>query len=102
MSGDETTMYEHPLVKRYATKVRASGRSLRFCGGSKLGPIGWTRPRCPSHAAHHPRVRNALLTHIQAHTKPQEMSYIWSPEKKFSTWRRLWIALAKAEKELGA
>ena len=30
------------------------------------------------------------------------MSYIWSPEKKFSTWRRLWIALAKAEKELGA
>lgn len=32
----------------------------------------------------------------------QEMSYVWSPEKKFSTWRRLWIALAKAEKELGA
>ena len=32
----------------------------------------------------------------------QEMSYIWSPEKKFSTWRRLWVALAKAEKELGA
>ncbi|TFJ81709.1 hypothetical protein NSK_006958 [Nannochloropsis salina CCMP1776] len=29
------------------------------------------------------------------------MSYIWSPEKKFSTWRRLWIALAKAEQELG-
>jgi len=29
------------------------------------------------------------------------MSYIWSPEKKFSTWRRLWVALAKAEKELG-
>ncbi len=30
-----------------------------------------------------------------------EMSYVWSPQKKFSTWRRLWIALAKAEKELG-
>jgi adenylosuccinate lyase len=29
------------------------------------------------------------------------MSYIWSPQKKFSTWRRLWIALAEAEKELG-
>lgn len=29
------------------------------------------------------------------------MSYIWSPNKKFSTWRRLWIALAEAERELG-
>lgn len=47
---DERKMYEHPLVRRYATK---------------------------------------------------EMSYIFSPEKKFSTWRLLWIALAKAERELG-
>jgi adenylosuccinate lyase len=31
----------------------------------------------------------------------REMNYIWSPQKKFSTWRRLWIALAKAEKQLG-
>ena len=31
----------------------------------------------------------------------KEMSYIWSPDKKFSTWRKLWIALATAEKELG-
>jgi adenylosuccinate lyase len=30
-----------------------------------------------------------------------EMSYNWSPQKKHSTWRRLWIALAKSEKELG-
>lgn len=31
----------------------------------------------------------------------QEMNYNWSSQKKFSTWRRLWVALAKAEKELG-
>ncbi len=31
----------------------------------------------------------------------KEMNANWSPQKKFSTWRRLWIALAKAEKELG-
>jgi len=43
-------MYEHPLVKRYATK---------------------------------------------------EMSYVWSPAMKFSSWRKLWLALATAEKELG-
>jgi adenylosuccinate lyase len=30
-----------------------------------------------------------------------DMSYIWSPQKKFSTWRRLWVALARAERELG-
>ena len=30
----------------------------------------------------------------------KEMSYIWSPQKKFSTWRKLWLALAKAEQEL--
>ena len=31
----------------------------------------------------------------------KEMSYNWSPQKKHSTWRKLWIALAKSEKELG-
>jgi len=31
----------------------------------------------------------------------KEMQYIFSPHKKFTTWRKLWIALAEAEKELG-
>ncbi|MBS6628042.1 MAG: adenylosuccinate lyase [Clostridiales bacterium] len=30
-----------------------------------------------------------------------EMQYVFSPDFKFKTWRRLWIALAEAEKELG-
>ena len=29
------------------------------------------------------------------------MSGLWSPQRKFSTWRRLWVALAEAEAELG-
>ena len=29
------------------------------------------------------------------------MKYLFSPEMKFRTWRRLWIALAETEKELG-
>ena len=29
------------------------------------------------------------------------MSALWSPQRKFSTWRRLWVALAEAEAELG-
>lgn len=31
----------------------------------------------------------------------REMQYLFSPEKKFCTWRKLWIALAEAELELG-
>lgn len=31
----------------------------------------------------------------------KEMKYIFSPDKKFKTWRKLWVALAEAEMELG-
>lgn len=31
----------------------------------------------------------------------KEMQYLFSPDMKFRTWRKLWIALAEAEKELG-
>ena len=31
----------------------------------------------------------------------KEMQYIFSPDMKFKTWRKLWIALAEAEHELG-
>ena len=31
----------------------------------------------------------------------EEMSKLWSPQRKFSTWRKLWVALAEAEAELG-
>ena len=30
----------------------------------------------------------------------KEMQYIFSPDMKFKTWRRLWIALAETEHEL--
>ena len=31
----------------------------------------------------------------------REMSALWSDQRKHSTWRRLWVALAEAERELG-
>ena len=43
------------------------------------------------------RYENPLITRYAS----EEMSYIFSPDFKFKTWRKLWIALAEAEKELG-
>ena len=31
----------------------------------------------------------------------QQMSHLWSDERKFRTWRRLWVVLAEVEAELG-
>ncbi|WP_312501213.1 adenylosuccinate lyase [Lacrimispora sp.] len=31
----------------------------------------------------------------------KEMQYIFSPDRKFKTWRKLWVALAEVERELG-
>ena len=31
----------------------------------------------------------------------QQMSELWGDRRKFETWRRLWIALAEAESEMG-
>jgi adenylosuccinate lyase len=30
-----------------------------------------------------------------------QMAKLWGPQRKFSTWRRLWLALAEAQFELG-
>ena len=38
---------------------------------------------------------------LSARYASREMQYIFSPDKKFRTWRKLWIALAETEKELG-
>ncbi len=40
-------------------------------------------------------------TPLNSRYASEEMSYLFSPDKKFKTWRKLWIALAEAEKELG-
>jgi adenylosuccinate lyase len=40
---------------------------------------------------------NPLVTRYAS----REMAQLWGPQRKFSTWRRLWVALAEAEHELG-
>jgi adenylosuccinate lyase len=45
----------------------------------------------------HDRYENPLTARYAS----PEMSALWSEQRKFSTWRRLWVALAEAERELG-
>jgi adenylosuccinate lyase len=40
---------------------------------------------------------NPLVTRYAS----RQMAELWGPQRKFSTWRRLWLALAEAEHELG-
>lgn len=59
------------------------------------------------HPGHSVRTYNSFVKHDTASNPlteryaSREMSYVFSANSKFRTWRRLWIALAEAEKELG-
>lgn len=45
----------------------------------------------------HEQYENPLISRYAS----RDMSFLWSPQKKHSTWRRLWLALAESEQELG-
>ncbi|WP_313559850.1 adenylosuccinate lyase [Ruminiclostridium cellobioparum] len=46
-------------------------------------------------------MKNVYESPFNARYASSEMQQIFSPDMKFRTWRKLWIALAEAEKELG-
>uniref|UniRef100_A0A023GNJ8 Adenylosuccinate lyase n=1 Tax=Amblyomma triste TaxID=251400 RepID=A0A023GNJ8_AMBTT len=46
-------------------------------------------------------VHTKYQTPLSSRYASPEMSFVWSDQKKFSTWRKLWIYLATAEKSLG-
>lgn len=45
----------------------------------------------------HDRYENPLISRYSS----PEMARLWGDQRKFSTWRRLWVALAEAEQEMG-
>ena len=45
--------------------------------------------------------RDSYVSPLSGRYASREMQHLFSQEKKFRTWRRLWVALAEAEKELG-
>lgn len=44
---------------------------------------------------------NIYITPLSGRYPSKEMNELWSNNSKYSTWRKLWIALAETEKELG-
>ena len=46
-------------------------------------------------------MKNSYESPLSARYADAEMKFLFSPDKKFRTWRKLWIALAETEKELG-
>src|SRR5690242_12527341 len=46
-------------------------------------------------------MRNLYNTPLNSRYASKEMSYLFSDEMKFKTWRKLWVALAEGERELG-
>lgn len=46
-------------------------------------------------------MRNLYSTPLNSRYASKEMSFIFSDDMKFTTWRKLWVALAEGEKELG-
>ena len=45
--------------------------------------------------------KNQYISPLSTRYASEQMQYLFSEDFKFKTWRRLWIALARAEKELG-
>ena len=45
--------------------------------------------------------RDSYISPLSTRYASREMQYLFSENNKFRTWRRLWIALAKAERQLG-
>jgi len=46
-------------------------------------------------------MENVYVTPLSTRYASKEMNEVWSANSKYGTWRKLWVALAEAEKELG-
>eukprot|EP01088_Endostelium_zonatum_P001046 TRINITY_DN11319_c0_g1_i1.p1 TRINITY_DN11319_c0_g1~~TRINITY_DN11319_c0_g1_i1.p1 ORF type:complete len:512 (+),score=121.71 TRINITY_DN11319_c0_g1_i1:1-1536(+) len=77
--------------------MRSARRLLQLQGGKRQSCVRMYASGSTQGTSGRVKYENPLVDRYTS----KEMNYNWSPQKKFSTWRRLWIALAQAEKELG-
>ena len=81
----------------FQSKIRPSVPSGKCPGVQAPGGIDRIRKMELRPSMNKPIYENPLCARYAS----REMQHIFSPDFKFSTWRRLWIALAEAEQELG-
>ena len=55
----------------------------------------------PEPAAGTPDPRSGYVSPLASRNASPEMQAVWSPRRKFGLWRRIWLAVAEAEHELG-
>ena len=59
------------------------------------------RPQHRPGDAAHPDPRGGYVSPLAERNASKEMQALWSARRKFSSWRRLWLAIAEAQHELG-
>jgi adenylosuccinate lyase len=51
--------------------------------------------------AHHESIFDTFISPLTQRNASREMQEIWSPRRRFSTWRKVWLAAAEAQQEIG-
>ena len=67
-------------------------------------PTSGSKPHSHIHAQHtkrHDGARQQFEHPLATRYASPEMTRLWSPQSRHATWRRIWIALAEAQQELG-
>ncbi len=88
-----------PFVLYYINMHRAVGTPVATASAADFCRTGETAPaeRLILMSDMHDRYESPFCTRYAS----EEMQYVFSADNKFKTWRRLWIALARAEKRQG-
>jgi len=71
------------------------------CDDGKSSLVTSDASNTPSAAAPAPDRWSVYESPLASRNASPEMQAIWSPRRKFETWRRLWVALAEGERDLG-
>src|SRR4051812_48284454 len=50
---------------------------------------------------HHDTIYDTYLSPPAPRNAPPEMQEVWSPRRRFTTWRKVWLAAAEAQHEIG-
>ncbi len=88
--ADEATCQQGTSTSEHKIKPETMSNAEKF---TSLVEGGFPEGALPDHQVYeHPLVKRYAT---------KEMSFVWSPAMKFTTWRKLWTALATAEQELG-